>query len=56
MEKNWYKKIVQVDYAETELEKLEVIEKVKKLILKKGSTEGITFKKLDHSRLKESTE
>lgn len=55
LEKNWYEKIAQVDYAETELEKLKVIKKLRKLILEKRSIKGITFKKLDHRRLNEST-
>lgn len=55
LEKNWYEKIAQVDYAETELEKLKVIKKLRKLILEKRSIKGITFKKLDHRRLNEWT-
>lgn len=55
LEKNWYEKIDQVDYAETELEKLKVVKKLRKFILEKRSTKGITFKKLDHRRLNEST-
>ena len=54
LEKNWYE-TAQVDYAETELEKLKVIKKLWKLILEKRSIKGITFKKLDHRRLNEST-
>ena len=55
LEKNWYEKIAQVDYPETELEKLRVVKKLRKFILEKRSTKGITFKKLDHRRLNEST-
>ena len=55
LEKNWYEQIAQVDYAETELEKLKVIKKLRKLILEKRSIKGITCKKLDHRRLNEST-
>ena len=55
LEKNWYEKIAQVDYAETDLEKLKVVKKLRKFILEKRSTKGITFKKLDHRRLNEST-
>lgn len=55
LEKNWYEKIAQVDYAETELEKLKVVKKFRKFILEKRSTKSITFKKLDHRRLNEST-
>ena len=55
LEKNWYEKIAQVDYAETELEKLKVVKKLRKFIIEKRSIKGITFKKLDHRRLNEST-
>ena len=54
LEKNWYEKIAHVDYAETELEKLKVVKKLRKFIIEKRSIKGITFKKLDHRRLNES--